>query len=288
MRRRRWSDASRPAQVGRALPPANPRSGCPCCASTVSHCPSRPGPRFLDPRSRAGSSFARAHGLDSRDGSNPAGLAPLRRVLAAGIPATFETEPAELAGVYQPKPKRAFDKNLNAESDTFENRVAFLLQVKAPNGVQAGPLPVTVRIRFQTCNDEQCVAGRWSGAVSPVFGPAAGAAALDVPAGYDLAKAPPPASASSPSSALDQGWLAFLLGCVRIRPGVHLHPVRLPDDPHHHVLLPQPAVGRTPRRNHGKPRCSAWASSFCSPGSVCWSRLLSDRSGWRGSARIPG
>ncbi|MBZ5584673.1 MAG: protein-disulfide reductase DsbD N-terminal domain-containing protein, partial [Acidobacteriia bacterium] len=70
-----------------------------------------------------------------------------------GIPAAFQVEPGTLVRVLQPPPKRAFDKNFNAESETYEGEVAFLLEVKLPRGIPAGPASLAVKVRYQTCND---------------------------------------------------------------------------------------------------------------------------------------
>ncbi len=129
---------------------------------------------------------------------------------AAGIPATFQVEPGKLARVLQPPPKKGFDKNLGAESETYEGDVAFLLEVKLPADAQPGPAALSVKIRFQTCNDAECDPGRWTGTAPIIVDPAAHAA-VTIPAGYAEAK---PAAASAvtegpvPSA---QGWAAFLM-----------------------------------------------------------------------------
>src|SRR5258708_10365011 len=49
---------------------------------------------------------------------------------AGGIPTSFQVGPetvVERVRVFQPAPKRAFDKNFNLETETFEGEVAFLL-----------------------------------------------------------------------------------------------------------------------------------------------------------------
>src|ERR1019366_5929039 len=110
----------------------------------------------------------------------------------AGIPATFQVEPGTLVKVFQPPPKKAFDKNLNAESETYEGEVEFLLEVKLPGDARPGPAALTVKARFQTCNDAECVPGRWTG--TEAIAPAASAGG----------------AGQSPALAA-QGWAAFLL-----------------------------------------------------------------------------
>jgi thiol:disulfide interchange protein DsbD len=131
---------------------------------------------------------------------------------AAGIPATFQVEPGALARVLQPPPKKAFDKNLNAEAETYEGDVAFLLEVKLPADAQPGPAALTVKVRFQTCNDSLCDQGRWTGTAPIVVDPAAHAA-LTIPPGYVEAKPPavPAAETSDSPAPPPQGWAAFLM-----------------------------------------------------------------------------
>jgi thiol:disulfide interchange protein len=126
----------------------------------------------------------------------------------AGLPATFQVEPGTLVAVYQQPPKKAFDNNLNAESETYEGAAEFLLQVKLPADVKPGPLPLNVKARFQTCNDTQCVPARWSGTAPVTVDPAA---ATVISIGNGFAKANPPAKTAQSPAAQSQGWAAFLL-----------------------------------------------------------------------------
>ena len=91
----------------------------------------------------------------------------------SGIPATFRVEPGEALRVFEPPPKKAFDKNLNAESETYEGEVAFLLQARLPAATPPGPADIAVSVRYQVCNDSQCVPGRWAGTARLTVDPAA-------------------------------------------------------------------------------------------------------------------
>src|SRR5262249_13951753 len=66
----------------------------------------------------------------------------------------------------------------------------------------------SVKIRYQTCNDTQCVPSRYSGTVPLNVTP--GAATAAIPAGYAEAKPPAPGSTPAPTSA-DQSLAGFLL-----------------------------------------------------------------------------
>ena len=130
----------------------------------------------------------------------------------AGIPATFRVQPGDSLRVFEPPPRKAFDKNLNAESETYEGEVAFLLQVGLPAAIPPGPADIAVSVRYQVCNDSQCLTGRWSGTAQLTVDSAARFAAPSL-AGYSEATPPKAASAAPPDSPApaDQGWAAFLL-----------------------------------------------------------------------------
>jgi thiol:disulfide interchange protein DsbD len=121
----------------------------------------------------------------------------------AGKPTSFEVEGATVR-IFQPSPKRAFDPNFGADTETYEGDVTFVLEVASQQTTSS----LDVKARYQTCNDTQCVPSKWSGAVAV---PAGTANAIAIPAGY--AEAKPPKTPSSPESAPapEQGIVAFLL-----------------------------------------------------------------------------
>ncbi len=130
----------------------------------------------------------------------------------AGIPTTFRVQPGDSLRVFQPPPKKAFDKNLNAESETYQGGVAFILDVGLPATTPPGPAELAVSVRYEACNDSQCVPGRWSGAaaitVAPVEPIMTFAQAL---AGYSEVKPPKAASGADSAAPANQGWAMFLL-----------------------------------------------------------------------------
>lgn len=129
---------------------------------------------------------------------------------AAGIPATFQVSPGTLTRVLQTAPKKAFDATLNAEAEFYENDEVFLVDVALPATPTDGSVPVTVNVRYQTCNDTMCVFGRWNGTVTFAVDSTAPAQTLDMPAGYSAAQPPTAASANVPPAA-SQNLPAFLL-----------------------------------------------------------------------------
>ena len=134
---------------------------------------------------------------------------------AGGIPTSFKVGPDNVVqGVrlFQTPPKRAFDKNFGLETETYEGEAAFLVEVALKKDAPTGPAQLAVNGRFQTCNDTQCVPGKWAAVTALNVDPAAAAIEPVIPAGYMEAKAPPPAAAGpAPASAADQGIAGFLL-----------------------------------------------------------------------------
>ena len=124
------------------------------------------------------------------------------------MPTSFKVSSPVVDGVrvLQPPPKRALDPNFNAETETYEGDVVFLVEVQVKKKAPAGPAELQVNGRYQTCNDRQCVPGRWEKSVAFTVDPSAPAAALHIPADYAEAK-PQARTAATPQ---DQGLLAFL------------------------------------------------------------------------------
>ena len=113
----------------------------------------------------------------------------------AGIPTSF-TVGSQSVPVFQPAPRKEFDKNFGSDTETYEGDVAFFLKVKNP------PAPLELKIRYQTCNDTQCVPSRYSGTAVVAD------AALSIPVGYTEAKV---GQALPPGNSDQQGLAAFLL-----------------------------------------------------------------------------
>ena len=130
---------------------------------------------------------------------------------ATGIPTSFKIEgPIDDLRTLQPPPKKAFDPNFNAESETYEDNVVFLLEGAVRKDAPAATVPLTISGRYQTCTSTVCVPGKWTGSVALKIDPAAQAAVPAIPAGYAEAKPPKPGSASTSAQPADQSWAAFL------------------------------------------------------------------------------
>jgi len=127
--------------------------------------------------------------------------------------------------LYQPPPNRQLDKNFNLDTETFEKEVDLPLTAElAPDA--KGAIELTANVRYQACNDRQCLPPRKKTASFRVLvDPAASApAAFVVPAGYTEIKpgavaakviSVRPSSASSsagaPAEAAAGGLPAFLI-----------------------------------------------------------------------------
>jgi thiol:disulfide interchange protein len=132
---------------------------------------------------------------------------------ASAIPTTIQLGPNAVADsfrVLQPAPKRAFDPTANAQTETYDKEVTFLVELQLKKDAPSGPAEIAVTARYQTCNDQKCIPPvRRTAMASLNVDPSATAAAVTIPPGYAV-PAPPQASAP-PTGAQDQGWWAFLL-----------------------------------------------------------------------------
>src|ERR1022692_2632784 len=114
--------------------------------------------------------------------------------------ATLAENPA-VAGfkVYQPKPVIKMDPSFNANTETFGEEVTFLYEIELKKDAPSGPVELTAQVRYQCCNDNNCLRPKRKTAVASInIDPAAKAEAITIPAGYrEFRKT----SASSPPSA---------------------------------------------------------------------------------------
>jgi hypothetical protein len=152
------------------------------------------------------------------------------------IATSAKVEGVEGVEVFQPAPIRKLDKNFEAETETFEGETVFYVQGQLPAGTKL----TTVNVRYQACDDRQCLPPRKK---AIEIGP--GAAAV-IPAGYAKVASPAaaaPAAAASSSAAGDGRLGAVSADRLWLWPCGPVYSVRLPDDPDHDVFLPG-AIGR--------------------------------------------
>lgn len=150
----------------------------------------------------------------------------------AGIPASFTLGPSTVVArtaLSQSSPKQAFDPNFNSQTETFEGYARFDLMIATRPDAPAGTTMLEVAARFQTCNDNTCVPGRWSGTAkltidpalraggiiiySPHAGTKAAGSIIHLP--YVMTEVKPLAPVSSSISraqrGAEQSWSLFLL-----------------------------------------------------------------------------
>ncbi len=129
----------------------------------------------------------------------------------AGIPTSFQVGPAavvERLRILQPPPKRALDPNFGSDTETYEGEVTFLVELQLKKDAPTGAAQLSIKGRYQTCTDTQCVASRYEGSAALTID-AGAAAAVTIPAGYTEASPPAtPSTARGPTQ--NQGLAAFL------------------------------------------------------------------------------
>jgi thiol:disulfide interchange protein DsbD len=123
------------------------------------------------------------------------------------IPTTIriDGEPAVAAyRVYQPQPAVKFDPNFQADTETFDNQAVFWIAVELAKDA-AGTVELTAQVRYQACDERQCLLPvRKTASAVLRIDPAARPAAFAAPAGYlpfdpDRAAAAGTASAPAPA-----------------------------------------------------------------------------------------
>ncbi len=164
-----------------------------------------------------------------------------------------ENPSVESYTVYQPPPVRAMDPNLQEVVETYSNQAEFWIPATLKKDA-AGPVELTAQIRYRVCDDKQCLNPKTKTAAFKLtaasFAPAI--EEFKVPAGYIEVK--PGAAIECGSGAQSAVSGSGGAGClpkpgglrahgIRIRPRRDLHAVRLPDDPHHGLVFPEPARG---------------------------------------------
>jgi thiol:disulfide interchange protein len=97
--------------------------------------------------------------------------------------------------VYQPKPVRYLDPNLNVPVETFKGGIDFLLAAKLADNSSTGDKIVTASVRYQACSDQICLPpATKTAATSITVERGAAAATVSVPSGYQLVGGSAPAT----------------------------------------------------------------------------------------------
>jgi thiol:disulfide interchange protein DsbD len=108
----------------------------------------------------------------------------------------------------QPPPARSFDPNFNAETESYEGQVEFLLEIGLKPDAPPGPTELAIAAKYQVCNPKMCVPSKWSGRVI-VKVDAGAASSAAIPAGYT--EPGPSRTSAAPGSSAGQDSLAGFL-----------------------------------------------------------------------------
>src|SRR5882762_5603772 len=70
--------------------------------------------------------------------------------------------------VYYREPKRAFDNNFNIETQTYEEKAEFLLDLSLKGDLPSGVADLTASVRFNVCDATRCLPPRRYTATAPL------------------------------------------------------------------------------------------------------------------------
>jgi thiol:disulfide interchange protein DsbD len=74
---------------------------------------------------------------------------------------TLEDNPAVASWqIYYPAPQRKFDPNFGIEAETYDKEATFQLLIRLKPDAPAGRQELTARMRYQLCNDKECLPPR--------------------------------------------------------------------------------------------------------------------------------
>jgi len=120
--------------------------------------------------------------------------------------------------LYYPAPERKYDQNFQIETEAYENSVKFYFKAQIAAQAQPGDAELAAQMRYQLCNDKQCLPPKKvTASASVTIDPKAAAAVTQIPSGwtaFQTAKELPAPGSVPPvkgAAAQDQGLGAFLL-----------------------------------------------------------------------------
>jgi thiol:disulfide interchange protein len=128
-------------------------------------------------------------------------------------PTTIAIPGFDAPKIYYQEPKRAFDKNFDIETQTYEGKADFLLETSLKADAPPGPEEVAAAIGFNVCDATRCLPPRKRTAkASLTIDPKAPAPAISIPPGFSEFKPGAPISAAPTAAPKpeDQGLTPFL------------------------------------------------------------------------------
>ncbi len=112
----------------------------------------------------------------------------------------------------QPAPRREYDKSLESEVEWFNSDVVFLIKAEIRKDATAGPQELTVNVRYQSCDDRQCLPPRKKAiTVKLTIDPSATVSEFVLPPEYTATAAAAKPVTKSATGPADQGLGQFVL-----------------------------------------------------------------------------
>ena len=120
--------------------------------------------------------------------------------------------------LYFPPAEREYDQNFQIDTETYKNSSKFYIKVRLSEQTTPGDLELTAQMRYQLCNDKQCLPPKKVTAATTVtIDPAASKTAVQAPGGWTLFQKTAASTVASTSKAPEknpsqnQGLGSFLL-----------------------------------------------------------------------------
>jgi thiol:disulfide interchange protein len=122
-------------------------------------------------------------------------LTPTADIIPTTV-AIAENPAVESVAAYQPKPEKRLEPVLGHEVEAYFGEAVLLVQAQLKNDAPPGEVVLTAQVRYQTCNDKECLRPKKKTAsfTLTVDPGAPTLAAFAIPAGYTSAKLGTPAA----------------------------------------------------------------------------------------------
>ncbi|MEB2360656.1 MAG: thioredoxin family protein [Bryobacterales bacterium] len=102
--------------------------------------------------------------------------------------------------VYQPAPVRKLDPNFDTETETFDGKAVFLIVATIAGDAPGGSVELAAGIRYQACDDKQCLPPRRNTVTARLtIDPAAQPARIAIPGGHSEPSSGASSSAQTPA-----------------------------------------------------------------------------------------
>jgi len=127
-------------------------------------------------------------------------------------PTTIKLPGYDTLKIYNQEPKRAFDKNFDIETQTYEGKADFLLETTLKADAPAGPAELAAAVGFNVCDATRCLPPRKRTATASLtIDPKAPAPEISIPGGFSEFKAGSSAPAPVVAARLEEQGIAPFL-----------------------------------------------------------------------------